>query len=368
MNSIHIYRNGEISSRVHFGTRVTEAAAFLCGKLFLIYDPSVEKYAVDLRQRANFVDSYALEASEENKTLASVEDICRWLLDKGADRDATLVALGGGIVTDMVGFAAGIYKRGVKAVYIPTTLLAQVDAAIGGKTGVNLDAYKNILGVFQQPEFTFICSEVLDSLPERVFRCGLAELLKTFIIENDGARVQRLLEVMPAINAAGGLGAASEGVKEEFGRLVAEAAGVKAGVVTRDERESGERKKLNLGHTYAHAIEYLSNSSLSTCRPASPQQALHEEIAHGEAVAMGMAMAAELSARLGICSNEVAAYVVEAIELCGLPTQCPYSLESLVDAMKKDKKAHDGKVHFILIAGIGDVVIRDLAPEMIKTI
>ena len=124
--------------------------------------------------------------SEESKTLESVMDICAWLLENNADRDALLLAVGGGIITDLAGFAASIYKRGVRFAYVPTTLLAQVDAAIGGKTGVNFDKYKNILGVIHQPEFTYICPKVLATLPKRDFCSGAAEMLKTFVIEDNG--------------------------------------------------------------------------------------------------------------------------------------------------------------------------------------
>ncbi len=339
----------------------------LKGNIFVVYDPAVEKFAKAMAAEG-VIGMYAMkEVSEEGKTLEAVEDICRWLLESGADRDACLVAVGGGIVSDMVGFAAAIYKRGVRAVYVPTTLLAQVDAAIGGKTGVNLDAYKNILGVFKQPEVTFICPEVLETLPEPVFRAGLAEMLKTFIIDNGSGRVERMMAVVQEISEAGGFAAASPAARAEFGELVAEAAGVKAGVVTRDELESGERRKLNLGHTFAHAIEYVANSHTGVAESAAgsatesaASRCGGPEISHGEAVAIGMAMAARLSVALGVASAETEASVLNALKTCGLPTECPFPLTSLFGAMTKDKKAEGGSIHFILIRSIGDVIIRDL--------
>ncbi len=416
---IEISRNGEIVSRVCFGETAAEAAKFLSGKLFLVYDCAAERYALAIEQAvvaageagvaagaagsvascpsaggaapAVILGKYALkDVSEDTKTIETVEDICRWLLDRGADRDATVVAVGGGIVTDMAGFAAAIYKRGIKAVYVPTTLLAQVDAAIGGKTGVNLDAYKNIIGVFKQPEITYICPEVLETLPDGVFRAGLAEMLKTFIIENEapeaqdaaspaassaaqdaaspaaqdatssacGNRVERMVAVVQEINAAGSFAAASPAARTEFGRLVAEAAGVKAGVVTRDEFESGERRKLNLGHTFAHAIEFVANSHAASAAPDSGKSA--SEISHGEAVAIGMAMAARLSVGLGLATEQTESDVLKALRTCGLPTECPFPLSSMLDAMKKDKKAEGGSIHFVLIRSIGDVIVRDL--------
>ncbi len=376
MDSIEIKRNGVTVSRVHFGTRVSEVAGYFVGKSFLIYDVSAETYALELARAVSFSGIYALRGvSEEGKTMATIEGICRWLLGAGADRDATLVAVGGGILSDMAGFAAAVYKRGIKSAYVPTTLLAQVDAAIGGKTGVNMDSYKNIIGVFKQPEFTYVCPEVLESLPEPVFRAGLAELLKTFIIDNGrGDRISRLLESVSRINTAGGFANADAGVRAEFGELVARAAAVKAGIVTRDERESGERRKLNLGHTFAHAIEHNANAGddpknfehnvnaeQSNCAGEHHVNAVHAEgISHGEAVAIGLAMAARLSVRLGIADRKVEADVIKALEVCGLPTECPFPVSALTDAMRKDKKAEDGIIHVILIRSFGDVIVRDM--------
>ena len=182
----------------------------------------------------------AITADEAHKTIDTVMDICRWLRDEGADRDALVLAVGGGVTTDMAGFAACIYKRGVRYANIPTTLLSMVDAGIGGKTGVNLDGYKNLLGVIRQPEFTAIFPEVLETLPEREFLSGLAEMLKTFIIKNPRRAYERTVA-----SAAG-----------ELPELIQLAAGIKQEIVDKDEFESGLRRKLNLGHTYGHAIEW----------------------------------------------------------------------------------------------------------------
>jgi 3-dehydroquinate synthetase len=208
--------------------------------------------------------------SEGSKTLESVMDICAWLLENNADRDALVLAVGGGITTDMAGFAASIYKRGVRFAYVPTTLLAQVDAAVGGKTGVNFDKYKNILGVIRQPEFTYICPKVLATLPKRDFCSGAAEMLKTFVIEDNG-NYRKAADLLFDMSSEFNLEVLMFGKDEvetwtsivdkhakELGNLVAAAARVKAGVVSRDQFERGERRKLNLGHTFAHAIETLA--------------------------------------------------------------------------------------------------------------
>lgn len=361
-DTIKIMRNGEPVSQVVFARVIPDFAGIIraAGRIFMVYDSAVEQYALKISHIChNVCGVYALRnVSEDSKTPGTVEDICRWLLVEGADRKSAVLAVGGGIVSDMAGFAASIYKRGVRSLYLPTTLLAQVDAAIGGKTGVNLDSYKNIIGTFWQPEYTFICPEVLGTLPERVFADGLAEMLKTFIIDNGpGAdRVKRMMSAVKAMYADGTAGGADSvaatsdrdrktvrKISEDFGALVAEAAAVKAGIVSRDEWEGGERRKLNLGHTFAHAIEYCANSGRQCT------------ISHGEAVAIGLSMAARLSEGLGMARQGVSGAVDECLDICGLPKECPYPAEMLEEAMCKDKKAEDGRVYFILVRDIGDV-------------
>lgn len=317
-----------------------------------------------------------LDVSEENKSMSTVLEICKWLMDNGAGRNALLLAIGGGITTDMAGFAASIYKRGIRFAYVPTTFLSQVDAAIGGKTGVNFENYKNILGVIRQPEFTYICPEVLGTLPYRDFLSGAAELLKTFIIDNTGNNYEKAVKVLSEIHGSIDRKQAIASHLAEIERLAADAAKIKAGIVERDEFECGERRKLNLGHTFAHAIESVSMSR---------HYGAESGISHGEAVAMGMIMAAKASEwyynlasespsrRENIAGQNDTATSEEAESLssrlardlsrCGLPTECPFPPESLSGAMKKDKKAENGIVHFVLIRAIGDVRIEDLPVE-----
>ena len=263
--------------------------------------------------------------------------ITRSLLEAGASRKALVLAVGGGITTDLAGFAASIYKRGVRYANVPTTLLAQVDAAIGGKTGVNFDAYKNMLGVIVQPVFTYVCAEVLRTLPRRDFLSGAAELLKTFIIENEDDHYARAIEWLSSDGADGQ-------------ELILAAAAVKAGIVSRDPYEAGERRKLNLGHTFAHAIEHEA-------------RVREEDITHGEAVAMGMILAARLSDRLGVSAG-LEARLTADFAAVGLPTACPYPLAALAGAMDKDKKAEGALVHFVLPERIGSVIIRDLPVDV----
>lgn len=308
-----------------------------------------------------------VDASEGSKTLDSVKDICGWLLENGADRDALVLAVGGGITTDMAGFASSIYKRGVRFAYIPTTLLSQVDAAIGGKTGVNFDDFKNILGVICQPVFTFLSPDMLEGLPRRDFLSGAAEMLKTFIIE-DGGNYRKAAGLFSEMSSefsrrvsegAGGAAAWQETLRERkagLGELIEAAARVKAGVVSRDAFERGERRKLNLGHTFAHAIETLAQRDGG--------ERFTEGVTHGEAVAMGLVLAARLSDRYysdgaGGLEDLVKAGLSEA----DMQVRCPYTIEEMALIMSKDKKAEGGKIHFVIPKAIGDVEIVDLTIE-----
>ena len=328
--------NGIAASRVVGGAGIAGIAPLLAAEpeVFVVYDENASWVAAEVIAAVPGVrGSIAIEATEEEKSIETVLLITRSLLEAGASRKALVLAVGGGITTDLAGFAASIYKRGVRYANVPTTLLAQVDAAIGGKTGVNFDAYKNMLGVIVQPVFTYVCAEALRTLPRRDFLSGAAELLKTFIIENEDDHYARAIQWLSADGADGQ-------------DLILAAAAVKAGIVSRDPYEAGERRKLNLGHTFAHAIEHEA-------------RVREEDITHGEAVAMGMILAARLSDRLGVSAG-LEARLTADFAAVGLPTQCPYPLETLADAMDKDKKAESGLVHFVLAERIGSVILRDL--------
>lgn len=374
--------------KIYSGQKITDVTGYLKGfpAVFVVADRQVKSSAEQvvkayeaqklegtLPHPSNLL---LLDVSEENKSMSTVLEICKWLMDNGADRNALLLAIGGGITTDMVGFAASIYKRGIRFAYVPTTFLSQVDAAIGGKTGVNFENYKNILGVIRQPEFTYICPEVLVTLPYRDFLSGTAELLKTFIIDNTGNNYEKAVALLSEIHESIDRKQAIALHLAEIEELAADAARIKAGIVERDEFECGERRKLNLGHTFAHAIESVSMSGRNCAESG---------ISHGEAVAMGMIMAAKASERYynlapenSLRSDDIArqndtatseegkslrARLVRDFSRCGLPTECPFPPESLSGAMKKDKKAETGIVHFVLIRAIGDVRIEDLPVE-----
>ena len=295
-------------------------------QVFVVCDRNVEGFAKHLAGRREMMP---IDADEEHKTIDTVMQICRWLLSKGADREALVLAVGGGVTTDMAGFAASIYKRGVRYANVPTTLLSMVDAGIGGKTGVNLDGFKNLLGVIRQPEFTAIFPEVLQTLPEKELRSGLAEMLKTFIIKNPSHAYERTV---------------AEGPLPELIQL---AAGIKQEIVEKDEFESGVRRKLNLGHTWGHAIEWRFPGAFS----------------HGEAVAIGMVQAARYAEKAGVAEKGLAERIEKDLKACGLPTALPCPVKELMPAIANDKKAQNGQIRLVLPARIGKVVVKKVDPS-----
>ena len=331
--------------------------------IFVVCDRNVETLARSLAPGRPLL---AIVADEEHKNMDTVLGICRWLLECGADRDAVVYAVGGGVTTDMAGFAASIYKRGVRYVNYPTTLLCQVDAGIGGKTGVNLDGYKNILGVINFPLETRILPQALETLPERELRSGAAEMLKTFIIK-DGGNYRKAVEALSRKKID----------LDELAPLVEAAADVKREIVAKDPTEKGLRRVLNLGHTFAHAIEWYQHghtrpaaaaadgrTSDWTCHenPAAtaPAAAGSAPYSHGEAVAIGIIQAARISEELGIAAQGLAERLAEDFRACRLPVELPCRAQLLEQAIWKDKKAERGIIHFVLIKDIGTVIIKDL--------
>ena len=339
MEEIQVVIGGRTASRVISADSLQALTPLLEAypKVFLVYDRNVAWVAQEIAAACPPAGMKVLDASEKAKDMATVLDLCSWLLEAGADRSSLLLAVGGGITTDLAGFAACIYRRGIRFAFVPTTLLAQVDAAIGGKTGVNFLDFKNMLGVIRQPEFTFECEQVLRTLPRRDFLSGAAELLKTFLIDNTGNAYEKTVALLsaPADSAT-------------LQTLIAAAAKVKAGIVSRDEQERGERRCLNLGHTFAHAIEHEAR-----------QAGL--DVTHGEAVAVGILLAARLSEAMGLAPKGLAARLEADWTACGLPTGVPFDPATLTSAMTKDKKAEGDTIHFVLLSSIGQVEIRKIS-------
>ena len=264
-----------------------------------------------------------IHAREEEKTLETAARITRQLLDLQADRSTLLVGIGGGITTDITGFVAAIFKRGLRFGLVPTTLLAQVDAALGGKNGVNFDRYKNMLGTFRQAEFVYVDTDFLHSLPPRQLRCGAAEMLKTFLLA-DRKAYEAAVEVFRTEKA------------EVPQWLVRRAGEIKLDLVAQDPEDHGVRQLLNLGHTFGHAIEKCSTA-----------------YEHGEAVAIGLVMAAEMAVEKGLMEAAEAARIRSDIQAVGLPADPPVPAAELYKAILQDKKRAGDTLRFVLPETIG---------------
>ncbi len=259
-------------------------------------------------------DTIVFDGGEENKTLATYQSICQELLEKGADRSTLLVGVGGGVVTDMAGYVGATYMRGIAFGFVSTTLLGQVDASIGGKNGVNLDGYKNIVGTFTLPEFVVIDSSLLSTLSEDEMRSGFGEVVKYALLDGE-----ELLDD-----------------KDYIKKCV----DIKLRIVETDFREGAGRKLLNLGHTFGHALEKCSR-----------------KYSHGEAVGYGMAEAARISNELGFLSEEKLQRIIALIEKYSLPTTVEIPREELLCAIKKDKKVRDNVLEMILLRDLGSPFI-----------
>jgi 3-dehydroquinate synthase len=275
---------------------------------------------------------------ERHKQLATVEKLAEELTRLGADRDVLVIAFGGGVVGDVAGLLASLYMRGVDVVQIPTTVLAQVDAAIGGKTGVNLRAGKNLVGTFHQPLAVLIDPTVLSSLPLREFQAGLYEALKCGVIGRP-----ELFERLENIQVKG-----LRGDSAELEWIIAEAVGLKAEVVAADEREGGLRRVLNFGHTIGHALEAESG---------------YRRFRHGEAVAWGMIAAARIAASVGTCTTETARRIADAVLGLGPLPKVAARPQDIMRLLGSDKKTRQGAVHFVLPKKIGEFEIVQGVPE-----
>ena len=290
------------------------------------------------------VTHVAIADGEAHKTLATLEQVYDRLLAAQADRQTAIIALGGGVVGDLAGFAAATYQRGVPFVQVPTTLLAQVDAAVGGKTAVNHPRGKNMIGAFYQPRAVVIDTDTLATLPDRELRAGFAEVVKYGLI-NDPAFFEYL---------EGHVGQVLARDAEALAHCIEVSCRDKAAVVAADEREAGSRALLNLGHTFAHAIETGTG---------------YTEWLHGEAVAAGLVMAAEASVRLGRLDPAERDRIRALLAAAGLPVSGPPDLpaERYLELMAVDKKAAGGRVRYVLLDGIGAAYLEDGAdPDTIR--
>ncbi|RJQ65668.1 MAG: 3-dehydroquinate synthase [Desulfobacteraceae bacterium] len=270
---------------------------------------------------------------ESAKTLDAVKAIYGALLDLEADRSSFIVGIGGGLVCDVAGFAASTYMRGLRFGFVSTTLLAQVDASVGGKNGVNFEGYKNIVGVFNQPAFVVCDISLLSTLPEKEILSGLGEIVKHAAIADIDlfrfmeANTENILDLDPGA----------------IERLVHDSITIKSSIVNQDERESGARRKLNFGHTFGHAFEKITGKS------------------HGEAVSGGMMAAAAISVQRGLLSGAELKRIETLLHRLHLPAAFPVDRRLVLDAVKRDKKREKENVHFVLLNGLGRAVVESIS-------
>jgi 3-dehydroquinate synthase len=283
-------------------------------------------------------DVITIGTGEEIKTLDTVSDIYAHLISSGVDRSAFIIGIGGGIVCDITGFVASTFLRGVRFGFVATTLLAQVDASVGGKNGVNFKGYKNMVGLFHQPEFVICDPELLKTLPQKEISCGLAEIVKHAAIADADlfGYLEKHAEDILALD------------RQAIEKLVRVSVRIKSSIVSRDETEKGERRLLNFGHTFGHAIEKVTG------------------VTHGEAVSTGMVMASALSVKKGLLSAEDDQRLRAVLKNLRLPTRLEAQPQKIMDAITKDKKRAGNRIHFILLDGIGNARVDQLTLEELK--
>lgn len=303
----------------------------------IITDTNVKRHYLKDFPRCEVIE---IGTGEKVKNLDTVQAVYGRLVELEAERSSFIVGVGGGIVCDITGFVASTYLRGVRFGFVSSTLLSQVDASVGGKNSVNFGGYKNMVGVFNQPEFVICDMNLLKTLPEKELSCGFAEVIKhaaiadrgmfSYLEEHYGEALKLDFEVME--------------------KLVYDSLVIKSSIVSRDEREKGERRKLNFGHTFGHAIE------MTTGFP------------HGEAVSVGMVLASELSTKRGYLPVEDAGRIEGLLQKVRLPTRLRGDGGELVDALRKDKKRKGDSIHFVLLHGLGNAVVEEISIKELEAV
>lgn len=325
------------------------------GRCGIVTDANVARHHLaeleaSLKAERRWKGSIVVPPGEVSKSFSQLAPLCEQLLEMELERGDMVVALGGGVIGDLAGFAASILRRGVRLVQIPTSLLAQVDSSVGGKTGINTPQGKNLIGTFHQPSLVIIDTDVLATLPERQMRAGYAEVAKYGLLGDAG--FFGWLEENAQALFAGDLPARLKAIETSVA--------MKARIVIADEREAGERALLNLGHTFGHALEAWTGYS--------------DRLLHGEGVAIGMCQAFRLSEKLGLCPAGTAQRVAAHVSSVRLPTRIADipggdtpTPERLLQLMEQDKKVQDGLLTFVLARGIGEAFItRDVRREQVE--
>ena len=303
----------------------------------IITDTNVKRHYLKDFPRCEVIE---IGTGEKVKNLDTVQAVYGRLVELEAERSSFIVGIGGGIVCDITGFVASTYLRGVRFGFVSSTLLSQVDASVGGKNSVNFGGYKNMVGVFNQPEFVICDMNLLKTLPEKELSCGFAEIIKhaaiadrgmfSYLEEHYGEALKLDFEVME--------------------KLVYDSLVIKSSIVSRDEREKGERRKLNFGHTFGHAIEMTTG------------------LPHGEAVSVGMVLASELSMKRGYLPVEDAGRIEGLLQKVRLPTRLRGDGGEVLDALRKDKKRKGDSIHFVLLHGLGNAVVEEISIKELEAV
>jgi 3-dehydroquinate synthase len=327
------------TSYIHIGEQLQNISRYIQGrKIVIVTDSNIIRYYSNLFPKSACVIDIGL--GEKNKTLRTIDLIMGKLVEAEADRSTFLLGIGGGIVCDVAGFAASVYMRGLPFGFVSTTLLSQVDASVGGKNGVNFEGFKNMIGVFNQPEFVLCDTKMFATLDKEEFRSGFAEIIKAGSIKNISLFNYCKSHVDEALKMD----------SEVINHMVYESVKIKSDVVEADERETGERRLLNFGHTFAHSIEKMTG------------------MLHGKAVSLGMVLACRVSYHLGMITMRDVYEITEVIKSYGLPVHLDMPVENLFDAMKQDKKREGEFIHLILLEGIGQAVSRKVSYNELQKI
>ena len=319
------------------GERLQKVSGYINAKRVIIITD--ENVADIYREQFPSEEIIVIGTGESIKNLDTVRDIYHRLIAMHADRFTFIVGIGGGVVCDICGFAASTYMRGLKFAYIPTTLLAQVDAGVGGKNGVNLGDYKNLVGVFNQPEFVLCDGQLLKTLPHREILCGMAEIIKHAAIADKDLfdYLEKHLENATRLE------------EDVIEKLIYDSVVIKSAIVNRDETEKGERRILNFGHTFGHAIEKCTDCN------------------HGEAISIGMVMACDFSVDKGLLSSASALRLKRLLQRFELPTAVKVNPDRVRDAIQKDKKRAGDMLHFVFLNQIGRAVVDETPIDALQT-
>jgi 3-dehydroquinate synthase len=335
MKTIEIRTDSRIS-RILVGEKLQNLAGYLPDtKIVIITDTNVSRLYKKYFPPCPVIE---MGLGEKNKTIDTLNYIFGRFVEHEVDRSSFVVGIGGGIVCDVAGFAASIFMRGLKFGFVSTTLLSQVDASVGGKNGVNFEGYKNMVGTFSQPEFVICDSEMLKTLEKKQFVAGFAEIVKAGAIKDESLFAYLENNYEKALNMD----------SDVINKLVYDSVLIKSAVVEADEKEKGERRKLNFGHTFAHSFEKLTG------------------MLHGEAVSAGMVLASRLSQKLGLIKEADYKKIRSLLENLGLPTAVNFDMSDIFNIMKQDKKREGDTIHLVLIERIGNAIIKNVSLKQLE--